>query len=266
MFQPFQVELRFAEGLQLDRGGRAQPRGCVPRHCPDGLARRSQLGVSSSPPDVHEQGGRPMWDEQAQGAPLVGPVGMQVGGGNRRRDGTETRRCFHRGQILDHSRVGRAVHAHAAVGAFQSCRPLHGVVAVLEVLEVWHELAVRGVTAPDVLDDHHEAVAHVPGRMQVMAVVDKILAIGRAVQEHGDRPFGSRRPVDVRTQYGPIPGGHLDVALQVDPRPVVHAPGVGLGEAGRAHRRRRPDRATAGERSVLRLPFIRCRTCRPTWP
>ncbi len=106
--------------------------------------------------------------------------------------------------------VGDAEHPDFAVRVGELRGPLHGVVPILELLDEWGELTLRGVAASHVLDYHDVAVLGCFYGVEVGARKGDVLTVRRAGQEDRVGSVGGGT-VDVRHKRRAVPhlGGHV---------------------------------------------------------
>ena len=78
---------------------------------------------------------------------------MIVAGRHVRTDPSQMRWVHYGSQHLRGPDIGAAKHSDLAVGVRQRCRPLHGVISVVRLVQERIPLPIRGVAAPNILDD-----------------------------------------------------------------------------------------------------------------
>ena len=134
----------------------------VPQRLPGGFrltegARAGQvLALAEVGRDVLPDPGGPRHVEYAARVDEV----ARGGEGHRGDHGLQVGRPFHRGQPLHRPRVGEAEGSDLARRPRLRGRPLDGVVAVLALVQVRHELAVRSVAPAHVLHHHRVPAGH----------------------------------------------------------------------------------------------------------
>src|SRR5437773_4370863 len=121
--------------------------------------------------------------------------------------GWRSNRC----QPLSRADVGHTVHAHLTVRPGLGGTPFHGVEAVLALVEKRGKLALRGVPAASVLDNHYvSGFRRSDGIQYVKGYLRLSLPIRGALQQHGVAPSRAR-PEDIGGQKDTIPHWHRDV-------------------------------------------------------
>ena len=86
-------------------------------------------------------------EAKLEGAALVGPAVVVVGGGDVGRDGGQVRGLAGGAQPLGRAHVGRSDHTDPAAGPWLGGSPLHGVVAVVDVVDKAVELTAPKCSA-----------------------------------------------------------------------------------------------------------------------
>ncbi len=142
-------------------------------------------------------------------ATLIGPVLVVVRRGDDRADAGEMRWMADCGEHLRRAHVRSAEHADFAIGVRQSCRPLHRVVAVVDLVLEGVPLTLGGIAATDVLHDDHEA----SGDSMAREVGGIVLVIGRALQKDREGSFAGGT-IDVGLERDTVAGLHRDVAFE----------------------------------------------------
>ena len=143
---------------------------------------------------------------------------MVVAGGDNGADAGQMGRMGDGREQLRGSHIGAAEHADLAVGVGQGGGPLHGVVAVFDLMLEGIPFAFGGIAAAHILRHYHEAAqcAHATKGGGVALVV------GCAGEQHREASVACGA-IDVGEEGDAVAGLHGNVALDVDV-------GLGLGE------------------------------------
>ena len=181
--------------------------------CQQVVTTRPFQGVA---PFVDGVGHRPAPLHSASG--VVNPTLVKVGRRRHRDHGPEVRRRRTAGGqgILGGPQVGLAGSADSAVGPRLAGRPLHGVVAVLVLLEQRVVgVSLRVEPGPAVLADHHvSSLGKKPGGVFLVVGVG-VFTVGPAGYQHW-KAARSVRPVHICRQTNAVAHGRHDVAFTDD--------------------------------------------------
>ena len=171
------------------------------------VAQLVQLGVVDPPGRSHgghHRRGPPDAQGEAEGPPGIERRNPVVGRAALRRHHLQVGRAGDRRQPLRVAHVRRSEHAHPTVGPGLDGRPLHGVVAVLDLAAHIAPLPFGPEPAPAVLEHHGEAGIGQGGRGARR--FERPLAVGGPAHQDRHRLRGVRPP-DVGTQADSVAHG-----------------------------------------------------------